>query len=42
MSACAINQPSTRSYTLLHHDCFNVLTNIDLIAFILTWSHVCA
>jgi len=24
------NQPST-SYALMHHDCFNVLTNIDLL-----------
>ena len=30
------NQPNTTSYALLRHDCFNVLTNIDLIAFIPT------
>ena len=36
------NQPSTTSVALLRHDCFNVLTNIDLIAFILTRSHDCA
>jgi len=26
------NQPST-SYALLQHDCFNILTNIDLIGY---------
>jgi len=35
------NGPST-SYALLRHDCFNPLTNIDLITFILTRSHVSA
>jgi len=30
------NQPSTTTYALLHHDCFNLLTSIDLIAFITT------
>ena len=30
------NEPSTTSYVLLCQDCFDVLTNIDLIAFILT------
>jgi len=30
------NQPSTTSYALLCHDCSNVLTNINLIAFITT------
>jgi len=34
------NQPSTR-YALLCHDCFNVLTNIGLIAFIPILSHAC-
>jgi len=28
------NQPSTASYTLLHRDFFNLLTNIDLIHWI--------
>jgi len=32
------NQPNT-SYASSHHDCFNVMTNIDLIAFILTRRH---
>jgi len=36
------NQPSTPSYTLLRHDCFNLLTNTDLIGFILARSHICA
>jgi len=27
------------SYALLGHDCFNLMTNIDLIAFTLTWRH---
>jgi len=31
-----INQPHTTSYALLHDHCYNVLTNIDLVAFILT------
>ena len=30
------NQPSTTRHALLHHDCFNILTNIDVTAFILT------
>ena len=33
------NQPSTTSYALLRHDCFKVLTNIDLVAFIPTRRH---
>jgi len=33
------NQPSTKSYALLGHDYFNLMTNIDLIAFILTRRH---
>jgi len=32
-------QPSTTSYVLLHHGCFNILTNIGLTAFTLTWRH---
>jgi len=28
------NQPSTTRYALSRHDCFNVLTNIDLFTFI--------
>jgi len=27
-------QPSTTGYALLRHDCFKVLTNTDLVAFI--------
>jgi len=33
------DRPSTRSYALLRHGCFNVLTNIDLVAFIPTRRH---
>jgi len=29
----------TTSYALLHHDCFNVLTDTDLTAFIPTRRH---
>jgi len=36
------NQPSTTIDALLRHDCFNVLTNIDLFAFIPPWRHSCA
>jgi len=32
------NQASTTSYVLLRHDCFSLLTNIDLIAFNPTWN----
>jgi len=35
------NQPSTTSFALLRHHCFNVLTNIDLVAFIPTRRHAC-
>ena len=36
------NQPSATAYTLLGHDCFDILTNVDLIAFVLIRIHVCA
>jgi len=36
-----INQLSTISYALLCHDRFNVLTDIDLVAFIPTRGHTC-
>jgi len=35
------NQLSTTSYAFLRHDCFNVLTNIDRVAFIPTRGHTC-
>jgi len=35
------NQPSTTSYALLCYDCFNVLINIDIVAFITTRRHTC-
>jgi len=35
------NQLSTTSYALTRHDCFNVLTNIDVFAFIPTQTHPC-
>jgi len=35
------DQPSTTSYALLCHDCFNILTNIDLIPLILKRRHAC-
>jgi len=34
-------QPRNTSYALLRHHCFNILTNIDPIAFILTRRHAC-
>jgi len=34
------NQPST-GYALLRHDCFDVLTNINFVAFIPTQRHLC-
>jgi len=34
------NQLNT-SYALLRHDCFNLLTNIDLVGFIPTRGHTC-
>ena len=35
-----ILKPNTRSYSLLHGDCCNILTmSIDLVAFILTQRH---
>jgi len=33
---------STTHYALLRHDCFNVLTNIDITAFIPTRVYTCA
>jgi len=33
------NQATTTRYALLHHDCFNVLAKIDLIAFIPMQKH---
>jgi len=33
------DQPSTTRYGFLRHDCFNLLTNIDLVAFIPTRRH---
>jgi len=35
------DQPNTTSYTLLRHDWFNVLANINLAAFIPTRRHAC-
>jgi len=35
------NQPSTTSYALLRHDCFNVSTNINFVVFIPTRRHTC-
>jgi len=32
---------TSTSYALSHHNCFNVLTNIDLFAFIPTRTHAC-
>jgi len=33
------NQPSATSYALVRHGCYNILPNIDLIAFIPTRRH---
>jgi len=35
------NQPNTTSHAMLHHDCFKVLTNIELTALIPTRRHAC-
>jgi len=35
------NQLSVTTYALLRHDCFKVLTNIDLVVFFPTRGHLC-